>query len=124
MEKIIMEQNTANKTSKSTAKKADSTAIRFDKVFMKQVSKLVDKANKKQFGRKVKPKNLLVNLLNLADDNLIKNVIKKSQEDSLSHSDKRELFLKKHMEKFSGSKEDFEEKMMELMSGFLSQNLT
>jgi len=87
-------------------------------------SKLVDKANKKQFGRKVKPKNLLVNLLNLADDNLIENVIKKSQEDSLSHSDKRELFLKKHMEKFSGSKEDFEEKMMELMSGFLSQNLT
>lgn len=118
-----MEQNTASKTSKSTAKKADSTAIRFDKAFMKQVSKLVDKANKKQFGRKVKPKNLLVNLLNLADDNLIENVIKKAQEDSLSHSDKRELFLKEHMEKFSGSKEDFEEKMMELMSRFLSQNL-
>lgn len=121
MEKIIMEQNTANKTSKPTAKKADSTAIRFDKAFMKQVTKLVDKANKKQFGRKVKPKNVLVNLLNLADDNLIEKVITKSQEESLTNKDQYALFLKENLSKFQGTKEEFDEKMRQLMASFLSQ---
>ena len=117
-----MEQNTANKASKSNAKKVDSTAIRFDKSFMKQVAKLVDKANKKQFGRKVKPKNVLVNLLNLADDNLIENVIKKSQEESLTNKDQDAIFLKENLGKFQGTKEEFDEKMRQLMASFLSQN--
>ena len=45
-----MEQN------KSIAKsnKNESTSIRFDKAFVKKLSKIVDKANKKAFGKKKK----------------------------------------------------------------------
>lgn len=117
-----MEQNIENKTPKSNQKKVESTAIRFDKAFMKQVTRLVDKANKKQFGRKVKPKTILINLLSLADDRLIEKTIKKSQDESLTLSDRKEMFMKEHLGKFKGSKEEFEQKMMELMSGFLTQN--
>lgn len=116
-----MEQNTENKTVKNATKKTDSTAIRFDKAFMKQISKLVDKANKKQFGRKVKPKSILVNLLKMAEPSLLENVVKKSQEESLSHNDKRELYLKERISKFSGSKEQLESKMMEVFDQYLSQ---
>ena len=119
-----MEQNIENKTPKTTQKKNDSTAIRFDKVFMRQVTKLVDKANKKQFGRKVKPKAILVNLLNLADEKLLEKTIQKSQEESLTQSDRKEMFMKENLGRFKGNKEEFEQKMMELMSGFLSQSPT
>tara|TARA_Y100000590_G_C15544660_1_gene948388 strand:+ start:112 stop:471 length:360 start_codon:yes stop_codon:yes gene_type:complete len=117
-----MEQNTANKTTKTATKKTDSTAIRFDKVFMRKISKLVDKANKKQFGRKVKPKNFLVNLLCLADDTLLEKVIQKSQEESLTSKDQDAIFLKENLGRFSGTKEEFDQKMRELMASFLSQN--
>ncbi|MBT4792675.1 MAG: hypothetical protein HON90_13965 [Halobacteriovoraceae bacterium] len=117
-----MEQNTLNKTVKTNTKKTDSSAIRFDKAFMKTISKIVDKANKKQFGRKVKPKTILVNMLSLLDENLIDKVIKMSQENSLTHKDKKELFLKENLSKFSGSAEEMEAKMMEHFKGYLSQN--
>ncbi|MAE59368.1 MAG: hypothetical protein CME69_10835 [Halobacteriovorax sp.] len=119
-----MEQNIENKTPKSTQKKNDSTAIRFDKTFMRQVTRLVDKANKKQFGRKVKPKTILVNLFNLADEKLLEKTIQKSQEESLTQSDRKEMFMKENLGRFKGNKEEFEQKMMELMSGFLSQSPT
>ena len=117
-----MEQNTENKTIKAPKKKNDTTAIRFDKAFMRQVTKLVDKANKKQFGRKVKPKNMIVNLLRLADENLIEKVVKKSQEESLTNKDQDAIFLKENLGKFSGTKEEFDQKMRQLMASFLSQN--
>lgn len=117
-----MEQNIENKVPKTSHKKNDSTAIRFDKAFMRQVTKLVDKANKKQFGRKVKPKAILVNLLNLADEKLLEKTIQKSQEESLTQNDRKEMFMRENIAKFKGNKEEFEQKMMELMSGFLSQN--
>ena len=117
-----MEQNTLNKTVKSNAKKTDSSAIRFDKAFMKAILKIVDKANKKPFGRKVKPKNILVNMLALLDENLVNKVIKLSQEDSLTHKDRKELYIKKNLSKFGGSIEEMEVKMMEFFDGYLSQN--
>ena len=119
-----MEQNIENKTPKITQKKNDTTAIRFDKTFMRQVTRLVDKANKKQFGRKVKPKAILVNLFNLADEKLLEKTIQKSQEESLTQSDRKEMFMKENLGRFKGNKEEFEQKMMELMSGFLSQSPT
>jgi len=117
-----MEQNTVTKTAKTNTKKADSVAIRFDKAFMKQVSKIVDKANKKQYGRKVKPKTVLVNLLSLVDESLIEKVIKKSQQESLTLKDKKDKFIKDNLAKFNGTKDEMEEKMMEYFEGFLSQN--
>ena len=119
-----MEQNIENKNTKTPVKKNDTTAIRFDKTFMRQVTKLVDKANKKQYGRKVKAKALLTNLLELADEKLIEEVILKTQDESLSVNDKKEMYMKENLSKFKGTKDEFEQKMMELMSGFLSQNPT
>ena len=117
-----MEQNNTSKPIKKTAKKTDSTAIRFDKTFMRQIARLVDRANKKPFGRKVKPKTILENLLKFADEKLLENVVKQAQEDSLTHTDKRELFLKEKLSNFSGSKEQLELKMMEVFDQYLSQN--
>jgi hypothetical protein len=122
MEKTIMEQNTTNKTVKTTTKKTDSVAIRFDKAFMKQVSKIVDKANKKPYGRKIKPKAIIVNLLGLIDENLLDKVIKKSQQESLTIKDKKDKFIKENLAKFGGSVEEMETKMMEHFMGYLSQN--
>ncbi|MFT6632828.1 MAG: hypothetical protein ACJAS4_002793 [Bacteriovoracaceae bacterium] len=122
MEKIIMEQNTINKSTNTTIKKTESVAIRFDKSFMKQISKIVDKANKKQYGRKIKAKSIIVNTFSILDEKLIDKVIKKSQEESLSANDKKDMYMKENLTKFKGSKEEFEQKMMELMTGFLSQS--
>jgi hypothetical protein len=122
MEKIIMEQNTINKSTNTTIKKTESVAIRFDKSFMKQIPKIVDKANKKQYGRKIKAKSIIVNTFSILDEKLIDKVIKKSQEESLSANDKKDMYMKENLTKFKGSKEEFEQKMMELMTGFLSQS--
>lgn len=103
-------------------KKRGFSAVRFDRDFMKKVSRLAEKANKKPLGRKVTPKAILENLLYLADDSLLERVVKKAQEDSLSHSDKRESFLKDRLAKFNGSKEQLELKMMEIFDQYLSQN--
>ena len=72
--------------------------------------------------RKIKPKVILINLLKLATPQLLDEVVKRSQEDSLSHNDKRELFIKEKMSKFRGSKEQLEAKMMEVFDQYLSQN--
>lgn len=117
-----MEQNTINKSTNTTIKKTESVAIRFDKSFMKQISKIVDKANKKQYGRKIKAKSIIVNTFSILDEKLIDKVIKKSQEESLSANDKKDMYMKENLTKFKGSKEEFEQKMMELMTGFLSQS--
>lgn len=113
-----MEQN------KSIAKsnKNESTSIRFDKAFVKELSKIVDKANKKAFGKKIYPKDIIINLFELSDEAIVQKAIKKSQEESLTHKDKRELFIKESAAKFGGSPEQVEAKMMELMNSYLSQN--
>ena len=120
-----MEQhNNIIKPVRKSPKKRDSSAIRFNKDFMKKISRLVEKANKKSFGRRVKPKAILENLFYLADESLLGRVIKKAQEDSLSHNDKREAFLKERLANFSGSREQLELKMMEVFDQYLSQNQT
>ena len=82
----------------------------------------MEKANKKPFGEKIKSRAILENLFNLADEKLLENVIKKAQEESLSHCDKREVFINEKLSKFNGSKEKLELKMMEVFDQYLSQN--
>ena len=118
-----MEQdNNIAKPVRKSPKKSDSFAVRFNKDFMRKILRLVEKANKKSFGRRVKPKAILENLLHLADDSLLARVIKKAQEDSLSHNDKREAFLKERLANFNGSREQLELKMMEVFDQHLTQN--
>ena len=119
-----MEQNNIQKTVKKTLKKQDYSTVRLNRDFMKKVSRLVDKANKKSFGKKVNSKMILESLLSLADEKLLEKVIKKTREDSLSHNDKREAFLRERLAKFNGSKEQMELKMMEIFDQYLLQNQT
>ena len=117
-----MEQHNTPTSVRKVTKKGDSSSVRFSKNFMKKVSKIVDRANRKSFGRRVKPNMILESLFNLADEKLLEASVKKAQEDSLSHSDKREAFLKEKLSKFSGSKEQLELKMMEVFDQYLSQD--
>ena len=117
-----MEQNNISSPVRKVTKKNDSSSVRFSKNFMKKVSKLVDRANRKSFGRSVKPNMILESLFSLADNSLLERVIKKVQDESLSHSDRREAFLKERLAKFNGSKEQMELKMMEVFDQHLSQN--
>lgn len=114
-----MEQN------KSTTKtnKNESTSIRFDKVFVKKISKLVDKANKKTFGKKVYPKDIISKLFELSDESMIQKAVNESQEDSITHKDRKKMFLKEFASKVSGGVEALESEMMELLKQKYSQNL-
>jgi hypothetical protein len=109
-----MEQNSTNKVQKSNAKKHESVAIRFDKAFIKQINRLVDKANKKQFGRKIKSKNIITSLFEISETILIEKAIERSQQKSLTHKDDKEKFLKEQVSKLGGTVESIEKKMMEL----------
>ncbi len=119
-----MEQNNISRPVKKVSKKSDSSTVHFNRDFMRKVSRLVERANKKSFGRKVKPRAILENLFHLADEKLLERVVKKAQEDSLSHNDKREAFLKERLTKFNGSREKMELKMMEIFDQYLLQNQT
>jgi hypothetical protein len=110
-----MEQNKSN----TKSAKNESTSIRFDKAFVKKLSKIVDKANKKAFGKKIYPKDIIINLFQLSDEPTLQKAIKKSQDESLTHKDKKELFIKESAAKFGGSPEQVEAKMMELMNNYL-----
>lgn len=52
---------------KRVSKKHGSSAIYFDRDFMKKILRLTEKTNKKSFGRKVKSKDTLEKLLQLVD---------------------------------------------------------
>ncbi len=119
-----MEQSNISTPIRKAPKKSDSSTIRCHRSFMRKVSKLVDRANKKSFGRKVKTGGILENLLYLADEKFLEKVITKAQEDSMSHNDRREVFLRKKLTQFHGSKEQLELKMMEVFDQYLSQNQT
>ena len=77
----------------------------------------------KAFGKKIYPKDIIINLFELSDEAIVQKAIKKSQEESLTHKDKRELFIKESAAKFGGSPEQVEAKMMELMNGIVKSLL-
>ena len=119
-----MEQNNSQKPVKKVQKKWDYSTVHLNRDFMKKVLRLVERANKKSFGKKVNSKMILENLFYLADEKLLEKVVKKTQEDSLSHNDKREAFFKERLSQFKGSKEQMELKMMEIFDRYLSENQT
>lgn len=116
----MTEQTTVQKV-KSNVKKTDSVVIRFDKSFMKQLTKIVDKANRKQFGRKIKPKNIIVELLNLADESLISKVLNNVQDKSLSTKDQKAILYKNIAGKFKGSIDELELKLLQKYAQEMSQ---
>lgn len=116
-----MKQAEATKTLKKANKSNNLMAIRFNNPFIAKLKKLVDRANKKSYGRKVKPSHIITQLFFLSDEVLKEKVIKQAQEESLTLKNREELFEKENLNKFGGSKEEFNEKMRELMGVHLSQ---
>ena len=114
-----MEQSVSNVVARSKQIKRASSSIRFGHQFIKQVKRVVDKANKKDLGRKVKLNSVLEEVFNQADEALIEKVIKICQEKSLSSEDKKTNFIKEKLSKFKGTREEFDQKMMELMEEYL-----
>ena len=100
-----MEEKNISQPPKKTVKRRGYSVARLDKDFMRKISRLAERANKKRFGRRVRSKDILESLFSLADDSLLDQVVKKAQENSLSLDDKREAFLKERLGKFDGSKE-------------------
>lgn len=121
MEKKTVEKKIEKETKPS--KTLSTQNLRVDKIFVKKLQRIVEKANKKEFGARITPKDVLAQFLELSDTKLIERVIRKVQDDSLSHDDKKKLFIKSNATKFGGSKEKLEQKMMELMEGFLTQEI-
>ena len=117
-----MKQNNTPKPLKKVSKKVDYSTVHLNRDFMRQVSRLAEKANKKSFGKKVSSKMILESLFSLADEKFLEKVIKKAQENSLSLNDRREIFFKERLSKFNGSKEQMELKMMEIFDQYLLQN--
>ena len=114
-----MEQKKLEIVAKVKEKKKDYGIIRVDQALLKRVKRLVDKANKKSLGKRVKARDILANLLDVVGEEVIGKAIKIAQEKSLSFKEKQEAFVKANMGRFKGDREQFERKMVELMGDFL-----
>ena len=104
-----MEQNTTQKTSKSSSKKVNTIGIRVDKNTKRQIARILDKINKKQFGKRVKTNQLISLALNLVTEEHYKQL----QEQSLSNADKLEQKYRKFVsENGAISKDEFIGKLL------------
>ena len=74
-------------------KKSKSTSIRVDQAAKKILLNCLARVNKKPYGQKVKISELIVELSNL----ITPEIIKKLQENSLTHGDKLELEYKQYV---------------------------
>ncbi len=87
-----------------TKAKRDISAIRIDIATQKLLSSLILKANRKNFGRKIKA----VQLVQLALTKISEQDIKQLQDASLSNSDRLEMRFREHVKKFGAiSKDEF-----------------
>jgi hypothetical protein len=80
-------------TSKKQTKKNDSSTVKITKETKRELSKLLAKVNKKDFGRRVRAEKLLLLALQQIDDSHIK----KLQEGSLSNEDKLEMKYREYI---------------------------
>ena len=117
-----MKQKKLEKEEGVKVRSSDKKCVYFDKEFSKKITRLVEMANKKTLGRKIRIKDFIIMLLDTARSDLIEEVIRKVQDNSLSVVDKRELFIKENLNRFGGNRDEMEKMMMKLMDGYLSQN--
>ena len=117
-----MEQSVSNNVVRPQIAKRASSSIRFNTQFIRKVKRVVDKANRKDLGRKIKLNDVLEQFFLQADEDLIQKVITICQENSLNAEDKKTKFIKEKLSKFNGTRQEFDFKMMELMENFLESN--
>ncbi len=112
-----METVETKKQVKKSNNKVTTTGMRISKETRKDLARLLELANKKQFGKRVKASHIIVLALKLIGENHIKEL----QQASLSNSDKIEMQYREYVHQNGAiSKDDFLGKLHELMLGKMS----
>ena len=105
-----MEQIKNENVIKVKSKKSAYSTIRLTQNTKKKLTQLLNKSNKKNFGKRVKADQLILLALELITDDHVKNL----QENSLSNADKLEMKFKEYVRKNGSiSKDDFLGKLLE-----------
>ena len=113
-----METSENKKQSKIKIKKLNTAGIRVDKETQRDLNRLVDKINKKQFGKKVKISQIIALSVKLIGDEHIKEL----QHNSLSNADKIEMQYRDYIRQNGAiSKDEFLGKLHNLMLGSMTQ---
>lgn len=94
---------------KPVKKKSNYSAVRVSSGTQKQLTKILQKANKKAFGTKVKSDSLIALALTKIDDS----DIKKLQENTISQRDRFEMYFQEISKKNGISREDFYKQILE-----------
>ena len=90
-----MEQNEVQNVTKEAKKTSNHTAVRISKPTQKKLASILNKVNKKDFGKRIKADEVIKASLELITDSLIKNM----QQNSLSNADLLEMKFKEMQKK-------------------------
>ena len=82
-----MNETEVKNIAKQTRKKATSTVVRINTEAVKSLKKLLDQANKKQHGKRIKSSHLVAKAISLITDEHIKEL----QQESLTNQDRLEI---------------------------------
>lgn len=114
-----METSENKKQIKSNSKKLNTAGIRVNKDTRRDLARLVEKVNKKQFGKKVKISEVIALAITLIGEKHIQEL----QQFSLTNADKIEMQYKDYIrQNGSISKDDFLGKLHDLMLGKMAPN--
>ncbi|MBT4761078.1 MAG: hypothetical protein HOO06_05210 [Bdellovibrionaceae bacterium] len=114
-----METIENKKQTKLSSKKLNTAGVRVNKETRRDLTRLVDKINKKQFGKRVKISEVIALAITLVGEKHIQLL----QQSSLSNADKIEMQYKDYIrQNGSISKDDFLGKLHDLMLGKLTPN--
>lgn len=109
-----METSENKKQLKSNSKKLNTTGIRVGKETKRDLARLIEKVNKKQFGKRIKVGELIALSIKLIAEKHIVEL----QQASLSNADKIEMQYKEYVRQNGAiSKDDFLGKLHNLMVG-------
>lgn len=114
-----METLNDKKKSKIESKKINTAGIRVTKEIRRDLARLLDKINKKQFGKKIKASQVIAVAIKLIEEKHIQEL----QQSSYSNADKIEMQYREYVRQNGAiSKDQYLGKLHELMLGNMSQS--
>lgn len=116
-----METSGNKKQTPHQRKRINMSGIRVSKKTRRDLNRLLDKVNKKQFGKKIKINQIIAISIKLICDEHIKEL----QQSSLTNADKIEMQYREYIRQNSSiPKDEFLGKLHKLMLGKMSQTKT
>ncbi len=113
-----MDTTDTKKQIKKPTPKVSTTGIRVSKEIRKDIARLLETINKKQFGKKIKVAQLIELAIKLINDDHIKEL----QQTSLTNADKIEMQYRDYVRQNGPiSKDEYMGKLHELMLGQMSK---